>query len=125
MEQINSQWSLESAFQEMRFNKNTHLGLGDIRLTMGVQEEIVKLSEKEKLKFAIEVLNKLDSILHAKCEFLTNMEILSNMEHAYRGQMKQSRFSIKKSGVKLAKEEIRREINDLTNLISQLWHNTK
>lgn len=56
MEQINSQWSLKYAFQEMRNNKNTHLGLGDIRLTMGMQEEMVKLSEKEKIDFAIREL---------------------------------------------------------------------
>jgi len=33
---------LEQYFKKLRFNKKYHLGLGDIRLTMGQQEEIIK-----------------------------------------------------------------------------------
>ena len=33
-------------FSELRFNEKTHLGLGDIRLTIGVQERIIKIIDK-------------------------------------------------------------------------------
>lgn len=33
-------------FSEMRFDSKTHLGLGDIRLSIGVQERIVKIIDK-------------------------------------------------------------------------------
>ena len=33
-------------FKELRFNKNHHLGLGDIRLTIGQQEEILQIISK-------------------------------------------------------------------------------
>lgn len=43
---IKSQWTIEKCFEEIRFNKDYHLGLGDIRLTIGQQEEICKLVNK-------------------------------------------------------------------------------
>lgn len=33
-------------FSELRFDNNTHLGLGDIRLSIGVQERIIKIIDK-------------------------------------------------------------------------------
>lgn len=33
-------------FSELRFDDKTHLGLGDIRLTIGVQERIIKIIDK-------------------------------------------------------------------------------
>lgn len=33
---------IENYFNKLRFDKNHHLGLGDIRLTIGQQEEIIK-----------------------------------------------------------------------------------
>jgi hypothetical protein len=43
---IVSDWSLRSFFEQMRFDKGHHLGLGDIRLTLGQQEEICDLVEQ-------------------------------------------------------------------------------
>ncbi len=43
---IKSQWTIEKCFEEIRFNKDHHLALGDIRLTIGQQEEICKLVNK-------------------------------------------------------------------------------
>lgn len=37
---IKSDWSIEECFLQLRHNKDYHLGLGDIRLTVGVQEQI-------------------------------------------------------------------------------------
>lgn len=36
----------ERFFEQLRFNKNTHLGLGDIRLAIGMQKEICKLIDR-------------------------------------------------------------------------------
>lgn len=44
--QIVSDWDLQSFFMQMRFDKNHHLGLGDIRLTAGQQDEIIELVDK-------------------------------------------------------------------------------
>jgi hypothetical protein len=49
-EQINSDWNLKTCFQEMRMNKNYHLGLGDIRLTIDMQEEICRLVDNHYTK---------------------------------------------------------------------------
>jgi len=43
---IKSDWDLRKCFEKMRFDKNHHLGLGDIRLTMAQQEEICELVER-------------------------------------------------------------------------------
>ncbi|MFA5355284.1 MAG: hypothetical protein WC302_00900 [Candidatus Paceibacterota bacterium] len=37
----------EQYFKELRFDEKHHLGLGDIRLTVAQQEEIVKLAEEK------------------------------------------------------------------------------
>ena len=34
--------NLRAMFKRFRFNVNTHVGLGDIRLSIGAQEEILK-----------------------------------------------------------------------------------
>jgi hypothetical protein len=41
-----SDWDLRKCFQQLRFDKNHHLGLGDIRLTISQQEEICELVER-------------------------------------------------------------------------------
>ena len=42
---IKTEWDIRKCFEELRFNEN-HLGLGDIRLTIGMQEEICELVER-------------------------------------------------------------------------------
>ena len=39
---------IEKYFEELRFDKNHHLGLGDIRITIAQQEEII--AEIQRLK---------------------------------------------------------------------------
>lgn len=39
--ETNPTWSLAAYFHELRHNPAFHLGLGDIRLTLGMQEEIL------------------------------------------------------------------------------------
>ena len=43
---VKSDWDLRKCFEQLRFDKNHHLGLGDIRLTIGQQEEICELVER-------------------------------------------------------------------------------
>lgn len=43
---VKSVWNLRKCFEELRFDKNHHLGLGDIRLTIAQQEEICELVER-------------------------------------------------------------------------------
>ncbi len=43
---VKSDWDLRKCFEQLRFDKNHHLGLGDIRLTIAQQEEICKLVER-------------------------------------------------------------------------------
>jgi hypothetical protein len=45
-ETVKSDWDLRKFFEQMRFDKNHHLGLGDIRLTIAQQEEICELVER-------------------------------------------------------------------------------
>ncbi len=48
-ELIKTEWDIRKCFEELRFNEN-HLGLGDIRLTIGMQEEICELVERFYLR---------------------------------------------------------------------------
>ena len=43
---VKSDWDIRKCFEQLRFDKNHHLGLGDIRLTIGQQEEICELVER-------------------------------------------------------------------------------
>jgi hypothetical protein len=43
---VKSDWNLRECFKQLRFDKNNHLGLGDIRLTIAQQEEICDLVER-------------------------------------------------------------------------------
>jgi len=38
---------IEEYFYKLRFDENFHLGLGDIRLTIAMQEEIIAIADKE------------------------------------------------------------------------------
>ena len=42
---IKSTWSLRKFFEEARRDPIYHMGLGDIRLTIGMQEELCRLVE--------------------------------------------------------------------------------
>ena len=42
---VKSDWSLRECFKQLRCDKNHHLGLGDIRLTIAQQDEICDLVE--------------------------------------------------------------------------------
>lgn len=72
-----------------------------------------KWVEKQKLEFAIEQLNKLDSVLQAK------YEILSNMQQENLGKMKEGQLASKKSGLRLAKEKIRRDIKEFEQKLKE------
>jgi hypothetical protein len=70
-----------------------------------------KYVEKQKLEFAIEQLNKLDSVLQSKIETLeTVFGYYSDSKEYYR---------IRMSGVKLAKEEVRKDIKELEQQLKQ------
>jgi hypothetical protein len=43
---VKSDWDLRKCFEQLRFDKNHHLGLGDIRLTIAQQEEICELVDR-------------------------------------------------------------------------------
>jgi hypothetical protein len=55
---IKTPFSLEKCFEELRHNKNHHLGLGDIRLTISQQEDIVNiLKKKTEVSFGKKLLD--------------------------------------------------------------------
>lgn len=43
---IKTTWDIRECFKQLRLDKNHHLGLGDIRLTIAQQEEICDLVER-------------------------------------------------------------------------------
>lgn len=43
---VKSDWDLRKCFEQLRLDKNHHLGCGDIRLTIAQQEEICDLVER-------------------------------------------------------------------------------
>ena len=45
-ETIKTEWDIRKCFEQLRFDKDHHLGMGDIRLTIGMQEEICELVER-------------------------------------------------------------------------------
>ena len=73
-----------------------------------------KWVEKQKLKFTIEQLNKLDSVLQSKIEMLNRL--LDDSKDSDNREY----FRTKISGVRLAKEEIRRDIKELEQKLSEL-----
>lgn len=76
-----------------------------------------KYVEKQKLEFAIEQLNKLDTVLQSKIETLKNMANESNdFDNS-------EYFTIKIAGIKLAKEEIRRDIKELEQKPKIIYYN--
>ena len=45
-ETVKTKWDIRKCFEQLRFDKDHHLGMGDIRLTIGQQEEICELVER-------------------------------------------------------------------------------
>ena len=43
---VKTEWNIREYFKQLRFDKDHHLGLGDIRLTISQQEEICDLLDK-------------------------------------------------------------------------------
>jgi len=43
---IKSNWNIRTCFEKLRFDEKSHLGLGDITLSISQQEEICDLVEK-------------------------------------------------------------------------------
>jgi allophanate hydrolase subunit 2 len=113
---------LEAEKYARRFEENEQGGYNGESLSIEDRIEIEafitgatsKHVEKQKLEFAIEQLNKLDSVLQA------NYEILSNMQQEYLGKMKEGQLASKKSGLRLAKEETRRNIKELEQQLNDL-----
>lgn len=70
-----------------------------------------KWVEKQKLKFAIEQLNKLDTVLQVKISLLLDMCEESSDKEFYNRKIE---------GIKLAKEEIRRDIRELEQKLLEL-----
>lgn len=73
-----------------------------------------KYVEKQKLQFAIEQLNKLDTELQSK------IEKLYKLFDGFKDSDNKEYFRIKISGVRLSKIEIRRDIKQLEQKLSEL-----
>ena len=43
---VKTEWDIRKCFEQLRLDKDHHLGMGDIRLTIGMQEEICELVER-------------------------------------------------------------------------------
>jgi spore coat polysaccharide biosynthesis protein SpsF (cytidylyltransferase family) len=43
---IKTDWNIRKCFEQLRLDKNNHLGEGDIRLTIEQQEDICELVER-------------------------------------------------------------------------------
>ena len=50
--------SAEEYFKELRFNTNHHLGLGDVRLTIAQQEELVKQIQLDAIEETVKLCVK-------------------------------------------------------------------
>jgi len=48
---------IDTYFKELRFNENYHLGLGDIRLTIGQQKEIVDEFSKLRESYGLRIFD--------------------------------------------------------------------
>ena len=46
IKEVKTEWDMRKCFEELRCDKDHHLGMGDIRLTIGMQEEICDLVER-------------------------------------------------------------------------------
>jgi hypothetical protein len=46
IKEVKTEWDIRKCFEELRSDKDHHLGMGDIRLTIGMQEEICDLVER-------------------------------------------------------------------------------
>jgi hypothetical protein len=73
-----------------------------------------KATKVKVIQGQIDLLNFLDSKLQAK------YEILTNMQQEYIGKMKEGQLASKKSGLRLAKEEIRRDLKVLQQQLKEL-----
>lgn len=78
-----------------------------------------KYVEQEKLKFAIEQLNVLNTNLQAKCETLKEMAS-SYIKKDVQNFENHNFFMRKIEGVRLTKEEIRRNLKDLEQKLKEL-----
>lgn len=72
-----------------------------------------KQFEKQKLEFAIEQLNKLESSLKEKYTHLTYLQ------KDFIGKMREQHIRNKKAGISVAKEEIRRDIKELEQKLKE------
>ena len=77
-----------------------------------------KYVQAKIIQAQIDLLNSLNSKLQAK------YEILTNMQQEYIGKMKEGQLASKKSGLRLAKEEIRRDLKELQQQLKQLEDET-
>jgi hypothetical protein len=73
-----------------------------------------KATQAKVIQGQIEMLNSLDGKLQAK------YEILTNMQQEYIGKMKEGQLASKKSGLRLAKEEIKRDLKELQQQLKEL-----
>lgn len=73
-----------------------------------------KYVKQQILQAQIDVLNSLDTKLQSK------YKILTNMQQECLGKMKEGLLAYKKSGIRLAKEEIRRYLKEFQDELKQL-----
>jgi hypothetical protein len=82
-----------------------------------------KFAEMQNIEFAIEQLNRLDSTVQGKLSHLVDMANYYGQRVFTQPQSSEeasTNYSLKISGLRLAKEEIRREIKDLENKLKSI-----
>lgn len=92
--------------------------LSDITIKDFISGANSKYVQTKIIQAQIDILNSLDTKLQSKIEILTNMQ----KEHI--GKMKEGHLVSKKSGLRLAKEEIRRDLKELEQQLKQLEDET-
>lgn len=100
--------------KEFRIKQNLLPDLALLRCTDGITLNCNERVEKQKLEFAIEQLNKLDFSLKEKYTDLTYLQ------KEFVGKMREQHIRNKKAGISVAKEEIRRDIKELEQKLSEL-----
>ena len=72
-----------------------------------------KWTERKKLQFTLEHLNKLDSIMQSKIEKLNTLKDDCDADNV-------NHYGSKIQGIKLTKEEIRKDIKKLEQILSEI-----
>ncbi len=77
-ETVKTEWDIRKYFEQLRFDKDHHLGMGDIRLTIGMQEEICELVNRF---YRCRIMSNLAQAPQLNIPAVIGSPILAKIEH--------------------------------------------